>query len=198
MRYNTTYHQQADKLAQEHGYEFAVYMGHFRKSLAFIPYSSEMEAETAGFHYILVSEKQAKYRTFPFPPIGFPLDTDYLKKGRSLFRELEEKVNAHNFDDPDWRYCNELYSAVTVGNWGNPPISKNDLCLYLQAGERLGRKIEIVYVNYRQEDDVIIYETDVNNYYLKLENFSQDLKNSKIYLLLIKSIKITIIFLLFF
>ena len=169
MRYNTTYHQQADKLAQEHGYEFAVYMGHFRKSLAFIPYSSEMEAETAGFHYILVSEKQTKYRTFPFPPIGFPLDYDYMKKGRALFRELEEKVKSNNFDDPNFWYLEELHSAVTDGAWGNPPISKDDLYLYLQESKRLGRRIEIVHDNSKQEGDVIIVMTDDNNYHLKLK-----------------------------
>lgn len=168
MRYNLKYHAQADKLAIEKGYEFAVYMGHFRESLAFIPYSHELESETAGFHYILIGEKQAMYRTFPIPPIGFPHDFDYLKKGRILFKELEKKVQTKNFDDPEWAYCNELYTAVTYGNWGNPPILKADLCLYLQEGKRLGRRIEIVDDNVRYEGDVCIYVTDGNKYHLKL------------------------------
>ena len=91
-----------------------------------------------------------------------------MKKGRALFREIEETRKTPDFDNPDWVDNNELYNAVTHGFWGAPPILKADLCLYLQEGKRLGRKIEIVNDNFKQEGDITIYITDGNNYHLKL------------------------------
>lgn len=167
IRYNLEYHQQADELAKENGFEFAVYMGHFRSALVFVPHHNDTFQYTEGFNYISINEKGAKWHC-PFPPFGFPYKYDYLKKGRKLFRELEKKFKECNVNDPNWQHYAELYNAATIGNWGNPKILKNDLCLFLQEGDRLGRRV-LLKEYYEQRGDLIISSSDGEFLCLKLE-----------------------------
>lgn len=151
MRYNKTYHQRADRLAKAHSYEFAIYMGHYNtknnKWLAFIPKENDTLCRKTGLlKYILINEKQTLWQSTTRFDLPF-LNYDYLKKGRQLFRELEYKYfqsiqNPNIVVDFYWR---ELYAIVKL-NMYDYLISKNDMCLFLQESERLGRKIEIVQI----------------------------------------------------
>ena len=148
MRYNATYHRQADKIAIEHGFEFAVYMGHYRtrkhNCLAFIPhYNTNRNVQTSGFHYILLTEKGGHFYTHSEPPKDFP-DYDYLKKGRAILDEIKRKFFAYEFANEEERlYCRDIFQAVNKYSY-DVPIPEEDMCLFLQEGKRLGRAIEFV------------------------------------------------------
>lgn len=172
IRYTAEYHKEADNIAKEYGFEFAVYMGHFRDCLVFIPYDNDtLYLRDDGFHYISIGKEYACLHTKNLPPKGFPLDYDYLKKGRKLFRELEKKVHSFNLDDPDWQNDVDLYGCINGNQWGDlqvPKILKNDLCLFLQEGKRLGRKV-VVKSKVEQHGGILVQGFDSECYYLKLE-----------------------------
>ena len=172
LRYNAEYHNQADQLAIEHGFGFAVYMGHFRECLVFIPYDNDtLYRRDDGFHYISVGKERARFHTTIRPPKGFPLEYDYLKKGRELFRELEQNVRSFNHGDPNWQNNAELYGSIRGTEWGDPhkpKVLKNDLCLFLQEGKRLGRRVLLKMV-VEEQGGMIIQRCDCERYYLTLE-----------------------------
>lgn len=66
-----------------------------------------------------------------------------MKRGRAIFRELERKVWSLDRDTEEGQYWFELYAIVKLHTYCGM-ILKNDMCLFLQESERLGRKIEIV------------------------------------------------------
>jgi len=147
MRYNLEYHSKADAVAQEHGYDFAVYMGHYKYAgkdrLVFLPHYCDFEQYKEGkLNYMLVDEKHVLWKS----ELNFSkpfLEYDYLKKGRQLFRELEAKVKSDSFDTEEERdYSRELYFATQVGY--DIPIYWRDLALFLQEAHRMNRKIEFV------------------------------------------------------
>lgn len=149
MRYNKTYHQRADKLAKVHGYEFAVYMGHYctKKStwLAFVPHENDnLFRKTGLLNYILINERRAIWQSSSVFNLPF-MQYDYFKRGRTLFREIESNYFQHclDGDTEEKRYWRELYASVKL-NWYCQLIPLNDMCLFLQESERLGRKIAIL------------------------------------------------------
>ena len=166
MRYNKTYHQRADRLAKAHGYEFAIYMGHYntknKKWLAFIPKENDTLCRKTGLlKYILINEKQELWQSTTIFDLPF-LNYDYLKKGRKLFREIESKYLQLCFDDTeDNVYWRGLYTVVRL-NVYDYLISENDMYLFLQESERLGRKIEIVPI------EETTHQCDGWKYYLRL------------------------------
>lgn len=171
IRYSLEYHQQADKLAKGNGFEFAVYMGYFRSALVFIPHHNDTLQYTEGFHYISVNEKGARWHSPIIPPLGFPYNYDYLKKGRLLFEELERKVHEFNLDDPDWQNDASLYSSINGRQWGDanvPIIAKDDLYLFLQEGKRLGRKV-LVKPYIERQGEIYIDTIDSEDCILQLE-----------------------------
>ena len=154
MRYNLEYHQQADQVAQEHGFEFAVYMGHYKYNgkdrLVFMPYSYEFE-ETAGYllQYILIDEKKALWKSEVLRSRPF-LDFDTLKEGRKLYRELEAHAIRNDFQTEEERdYFLPLYQAVK-----SHKVFWRELAFFLQESARLNRKIVMVANN---EPDVFAY-----------------------------------------
>lgn len=173
MRYNKTYHQRADKLAKVHGYEFAVYMGHYRTKqstwLAFIPHENDnLYRRTGLLKYILIKEKRTIWQssnTFDLPFLRY----DYLKRGRKLFHELESKNLQLCLDDDteDYLYWKELYAAVKL-NLYDYLIPENDMCLFLQESERLNRRIEIVPI------EETMNQYDGWKYYLRLVDLLQN------------------------
>ena len=166
MRYNKTYHQHADRIAKAHGYEFAIYMGHYNtknnKWLAFIPKENDTLCRKTGLlKYILINEEQELWQSTTIFDLPF-LNYDYLKKGRKLFREIESKYLQLCFDDTeDNIYWRGLYTVVKL-NVYDYLISENDMCLFLQESERLGRKIEIVPI------EETTHQCDGWKYYLRL------------------------------
>ena len=166
MRYNKTYHQHADRIAKAHGYEFAIYMGHYNtknnKWLAFIPKENDTLCRKTGLlKYILINEKQELWQSTTIFDLPF-LNYDYLKKGRKLFREIESKYLQLCFDDTeDNVYWRGLYAVVKL-NVYDYLISENDMYLFLQESERLGRKIEIVPI------EETTHQCDGWKYYLRL------------------------------
>ena len=149
MRYNKTYHQHADRIAKAHGYEFAIYMGHYNtrncKWLVFIPHENDTLYRKGGLlNYILVNDKRVIWQS----SINFDLPFtryDYLKRGRAIFRELERKIKYEELDrtTEEGLYWYELYASVKLNSY-DVLILENDMCLFLQESERLSRKIEIV------------------------------------------------------
>jgi hypothetical protein len=90
------------------------------------------------------------------------LNYDYLKKGRKLFREIESKYLQLCFDDTeDNIHLRGLYAVVKL-NVYDYLISENDMYLFLQESERLGRKIEIVPI------EETTHQCDGWKYYLRL------------------------------
>jgi len=166
MRYNKIYHQHADRIAKTHGYEFAIYMGHYNtknnKWLAFIPKENDTLCRKTGLlKYILINEKQELWQSTTIFDLPF-LNYDYLKKGRKLFREIESKYLQLCFDDTeDNIYWRGLYTVVKL-NVYDYLISENDMYLFLQESERLGRKIEIVPI------EETTHQCDGWKYYLRL------------------------------
>ena len=166
MRYNKTYHQHADRIAKAHGYEFAIYMGHYNtknnKWLAFIPKENDTLCRKTGLlKYILINEEQELWQSTTIFDLPF-LNYDYLKKGRKLFREIESKYLQLCFDDTeDNIYWRGLYAVVKL-NVYDYLISENDMYLFLQESERLGRKIEIVPI------EETTHQCDGWKYYLRL------------------------------
>ena len=171
IRYCSKYHQQADRLAKENGFEFAVYMGHFRSALVFVPHHNDTLQYAEGFHYISVNEKGACWHSPIIPPLCFPYSYDYLKKGRLLFDELRKKVLDFDLDDADWQNNAELYNSIRGRQWGDanvPIIAKEDLYLFLQEGKRLGRKV-LVKPYMERRGDIFVYYTDSEDCILQLE-----------------------------
>ena len=148
MRYNKTYHHKADELAKEHGYEFAVYMGHYHTKngnwLAFIPHENDNLYRKGGlFSYILINEKRAIWQTttnFDLPFTHY----DYLKRGRAILAEIERKSWGGIYSsDEEREYMRDIAHAVNKYTY-DTPVPRPDMCLFLQEGERLGRKVELI------------------------------------------------------
>ena len=154
MRYNIEYHQQADQVAKEHGFEFAVYMGHYKYNgkdrLVFMPYSYESE-ETSGslLLYILIDEKKALWKSEVLQSKPF-MDFDTLKQGRKLYRDLEAHAIRNDFQTEEERdYLLPLYQAAK-----SHKIFWRELAFFLQESERLNQKIVMIANN---EPDAFAY-----------------------------------------
>ena len=154
MRYNLQDHHQADQIAQEHGFVFAVYMGHYKTSgkdrLVFMPYSYEPE-ETSGYllQYILIDEKKVLWKSEELQSRPF-MDFDTLKEGRKLYRELEDRATRNDFKTEEERdYLLPLYQAAK-----SHKVFWRELAFFLQESTRLNRKIVMVANN---EPDVFAY-----------------------------------------
>ena len=148
MRYNKTYHRKADELAKAHGYEFAVYMGHYRTKngnwLAFIPHENDNLYRIEGLlNYILINEKRAIWHSsmnFDLPFTHY----DYLKRGRAILAEIERKSWGGIYSsDEEREYMRDIAHAVNKYTY-DTPVPRPDMCLFLQEAERLGRKVELV------------------------------------------------------
>ena len=121
MRYNKTYHQRADKLAKVHGYEFAVYMGHYctKKStwLAFVPHENDnLFRKTGLLNYILINERRAIWQSSSVFNLPF-MQYDYFKRGRTLFREIESNYFQHCLDG-DENHQNQTYRYLVGACFG--------------------------------------------------------------------------------
>ena len=113
-------------------------------------------------NYILVNEKRALWQSSLNSDLPFTY-YDYLKRGRAIFREIERKVKNFEIDrtTEEGAYLFELYASVKLHIY-DALILENDMCLFLQESERLGRKIEIVPVTKTME------KCDGWEYYLRL------------------------------
>ncbi len=148
MRYNWSYHHKADELAKAHGYEFAVYMGHYHTKrnnwLVFVPhYNDNIAHKTGLLPYILINEKRRIWQVslnFVLPFTKY----DYLKRGRAILAEIERKsLGGIYSSDEEREYMRTIAHAVNKYTY-DTPVPRPDMYLFLQEAERLGRKVELV------------------------------------------------------
>lgn len=161
LRYNATYQQRADQLAQEeHIWTFAHYVGHYhgpigslfplsepQEWLAFIPLESDNSPKTTGFPFvILINEKYAEITNelpYNFNIINATSHIDTLALGRRLFCECERKVQHNDFANEQERI--DITALINAAHGVNCyPIPCRDIYIYLQAAYRLHRRLVIL------------------------------------------------------
>lgn len=156
MRYNSTYQAQADRLAKEDDtWYFAEYIGHYHGFclvgeqthdwLVFEPLHKDSISRCEGFpQYILVDEKECIWApdSNVFDIMHKTLYFDDVKKGRSIFRGMEERLkNAFMLDQTEYQYLKQVVKFA-YNPMQRVPHPNRLLLIYLQTAERLGKKLE--------------------------------------------------------
>ena len=155
LRYNATYQQRADRLAQEENiWAFAHYVGHYHGPvgslsplsepqdwLVFRPLESDSRPRETGFPFVILINEQHEEMTnelpYNFDIINATSRTDTLSQARRLFREYERKVQHNDFANDQER--NDIIALVHAAH-GTYPIPRTDIYIYLQAAHRLHRR----------------------------------------------------------
>lgn len=188
LRYNSTYQQRADRLAQEENiWAFAHYVGHYhgpagpisplsepQEWLAFIPLHDDSFPRNEGFPFVILINEQHEEMTnelpYNFDIINATSRTDTLSQARRLFREYERKVQQNDFANDQER--NDIIALVHAANGVNCyPIPRTDIYIYLQAAQRLHRRLIVLpYPDGKQLHliDEQGHTLDTQEYYLQL------------------------------
>ena len=156
LRYNATYQQRADRLAQEENiWAFAHYVGHYHGPagplsplsapqdwLVFRPIESDSRPRETGLPFVILINEQYEEMTnelpYNFDIINATSRTDTLSQARRLFREYERKVQQNDFANDQER--TDITAIVNAAH-GAYPIPRTDIYIYLQAAHRLHRRL---------------------------------------------------------
>ena len=159
LRYNPTYQQRADRLAQEENiWAFAHYVGHYHGSvgslsplsapqdwLVFRPMHDDTILRTEGFPFVILINDQHEEMTnelpYNFEIINTSSRSDTLSQARRLFREYERKVQHNDFANDQERA--DITALVNAAH-GTYPIPRTDIYIYLQAAHRLHRRLLVL------------------------------------------------------
>lgn len=152
IRNNKEIQELADRCAQKHGYFCASYLGRKKNDFIYATRYQDSEPRTEGLPALIVVKDMTA--TFVMGMESFDvLDNlrfrDY-KKGRSIFKEYERKVDENDFESDDERkYISEIVYNQRPGF--DIPIEKTELYDYLEIADRLNMNIELKPCEYSKD-----------------------------------------------
>lgn len=174
LRYNPEYNLKADEFVQGN-WDFAFYMGHYHERsdggklihdwLAFRPMHNDSRHYIEGLPiYVLLDETNIRMTDVSecFKVLDQIATIDHYAKGRKILREFERKYQTEDYVNAKEReYIREIIHAIRGGY--EVEFEDNDLYIFLQESQRLGRQIIIV-----PDEDENRGKLDGWSYYLKL------------------------------
>ncbi len=144
LRHNKEIQVLADKCAQENGFFCASYLGRKGDVFVYEPCKKSSEEKCVNVQPIIIVEDgkaEFAYGGRVFDIIRDMKFRDY-KKGRSIYKEYERKVDEFDFNSLE----ENLYISYIVFNQRpghDVPVPKTDLYKYLEIADRLNMKIEL-------------------------------------------------------